>query len=443
MHKTLLGLGVVILLCLTGIAATAADTNLSYLAGSLPKNEPQAIYADDPNDSWNRIFHCLFTRTLKIRLSEDFPEGAPFKITNDFVGRGKKLSARQFERIESGDHAAEPLYPHEMFRDDVSAAQLLSEPRFSEFKSALTDALAEQSIRPAPARALMQNDVWAAYDFLARDVSSWILKDAPIPLYHERQAELRGLLARFIQKLALSTEEIRTLPNNYAQAAVATPLPDLFSTNSPWLEVLWLTNRAHDRAAHGRRAARVFVKPAVTPTDKEKFIQSAHDKNFSEKLDAVALVIQNLLIDQTGKVVPSPITCAVQMRIFKKTAPEEKPTSRLEEYELSRRELLKNPASGGLKNLSGVPAYLPGAGNDYSYAAPVRDAQGPVAVAHAARCAGCHGSEGRSLFTFAIEPSGKSPPIRLLNPADNEHNWWVAGEKMKGDYFKKLIGAWK
>ena len=252
----------------------AAETNLSYLAGSLPEDAPQAIYTDDPRDCWNRIFYCLYTRKLRIRLSDDFPEGAPFTFTNQSVMGATAISTRLFERIESGDSAAEPLYPHELFRDDVGTAQLLAEPRFSEFRKALIEALAEKSPRSPLECALMQNDAWAAYDFVAKEISSRILPDAPIPLYHERQAQLRELLAQFIRKLALTPDAIKALPDNYALAAKSGKLPDLFSTNSPWLEVLWLPDRLHDRAAHERRAARVLVKPAEMPPDKLKFLES-------------------------------------------------------------------------------------------------------------------------------------------------------------------------
>jgi hypothetical protein len=49
----------------------------SWLAGSLAKDEPQTVYSDDPADCWNRIFYHLFTRALKIRLTDDFPEARP------------------------------------------------------------------------------------------------------------------------------------------------------------------------------------------------------------------------------------------------------------------------------------------------------------------------------------------------------------------------------
>ena len=416
----------------------AAETNLSYLAGSLPKEELQAIYADDPHDAWNRIFHCLYTRTLKIRLSEDFPEAAPFATNRGEMG----VSTRIFERIESGDRAMEPLYPHEQFRDDVSTAQLLVEPRFSEFQKALTDALAEKSPRPLLDRALMQYDAWAAYDFVAKDVSGWILKRAPIPLYHERQARLRELLAQFIKKIALTPTEIKSLPDNYTLAARFQPLPNLFATNSEWLEVLWLSGREHDRASHHRRAARVFVKPLTLPKDKEEFLRNARDLDFTRKLEAVVLVIQNLLVDSNGKVVPSPLTCEVQMRTFGGRGTRPPQSTRFAQYELSRRALLKNSNTGGLKNFSKVPAYLPAAGNDYSFAAPLASGD-PTAVSLSSRCVACHGSERNQIFTFAMTPRSPSPPIRSLDTAQNEHGRWVAEFKMKQDSFKKLSAAWR
>ena len=248
----------------TGLSQDSA----AYLAGSLTKDEPQAVYADDPNDCWNRIFFHLFTRTLRIRLSEDFAEGAPFSLEPGTKVSGKRVSTRLFQRIEDGDRGIEPLYPHEQFRSDVSAAQVLEEPRFSAFRQALDEALAEKATRPPLERALMQSDLWAAFDFVSRDVSDWILKDAPIPLFRSRQDTLRGLLARLIKKLALSREEIAALPANYPAAAASLKLPDLFAPNSEWLEVLTVTEREHDRAANHRRATRVFIRPAGTPRNK-------------------------------------------------------------------------------------------------------------------------------------------------------------------------------
>src|SRR5687767_5719576 len=76
-------------------------------------DNPHSIYAADPNDSWNRIFRALFTRTIRHRLSNDFSEGAPFI---DLYGLGLglnplRISKEKFSRTEIGDRAIEPLYP--------------------------------------------------------------------------------------------------------------------------------------------------------------------------------------------------------------------------------------------------------------------------------------------------------------------------------------------
>lgn len=414
----------------------------SYLAGALPKDEPQAIYSDDPGDSWNRLFHCLFTRTLKIRLSDDFPEGAPFTFSNANLGGNRKYSGNLFERIESGDRAVEPLYPQEQFRDDVSTVQLLVEPRFSAFRTALSEALTEQRTRPPQERALMQGDLWGAYDFLSREVTAWILKDAPIPLYRERQAELRKPLAQLIKKIALSPDEIKALPDNYRSARSVQSLPDLLAADGEWIEVLWFPDREHDRTAHHRRAARVFLKPKQKPEDKQKFMQRAAGEDIRPQLAAVALLIQNLLVDRSSAVVPSPLTYTVQMRTF--SSPDSPGTAPFLEYELSRRALLKDPDTGGLKNSRALPAYLSGAGNDYSFASFATPLAGnPIAVRQAAKCISCHGPAPGQLFTLAGRGNPSAPPIRVLQPSLNEHAHAVAKAKMEKDSFKKLMADWK
>ncbi len=76
-------------------------------------DNPDSIFAADPNDSWNRIFRALFTRTVKHRLSDAYREGAPFMQLHG-LGIGiqpLRISKAQFTRTELGDRAIEPLYP--------------------------------------------------------------------------------------------------------------------------------------------------------------------------------------------------------------------------------------------------------------------------------------------------------------------------------------------
>src|SRR5688500_17532258 len=107
--------------------AQSASTKPSYLAGSLERDEPQAIYAADAKDSWNRIFYCLFTRTVQTRLTSDFisdfTSDAPFDSVEVMGLPHLKASTRTFARIESGDRAIEPFYPS--FFSSEGALQML------------------------------------------------------------------------------------------------------------------------------------------------------------------------------------------------------------------------------------------------------------------------------------------------------------------------------
>jgi hypothetical protein len=154
------GMALVSVLCLGQVPP-------AYLAGSLARQEPQPIYAVNPEDAWNRIFYLLFTRTVKLRLTGDFKEGAPLARVNTGTASPRQASLRTFERIESGDRAIDPLYPS--FFNPAGVESVLANPRYGQFKKALQDALAEQVVRPPLHRALMQADVWAAFDIQHRD----------------------------------------------------------------------------------------------------------------------------------------------------------------------------------------------------------------------------------------------------------------------------------
>src|SRR4051812_42710542 len=98
-----------------GVVAVTILSSLVYLKQPTPSPgivKPlfgQGIYADDPGDAWNRIFHCLFSRTVKTHLSSDFPGGAPFdRIRSVGLVRGLSISKRLSEREEIGDRAIEP-----------------------------------------------------------------------------------------------------------------------------------------------------------------------------------------------------------------------------------------------------------------------------------------------------------------------------------------------
>ena len=288
----------------------------------------------------------------------------------------------------------------------------------------------------------MQSDVWAAYDLLYRKS---YFKGAEGPQLQERRSQLLPLLARFVKKLALTRSEIEALPDNYAAASGSYNLPGLFDAGSGWLEVQWHPDREHDHSADYRRAARVFIKPTGAPQDKQEFLDGLRSApNVASRLDAVALVIQNLLIDREGEVVPSRLTYDVQLRRFVKDERGALIKTEVEEYELSRRLLLSSPASGGLVGSDDKASlYLPASGNDYGFASAQLNRRGdgpPVLVTLRSRCVACHGQDVSMIFTFSTNRPPPFPPATQLNQSGDERASYVARRKMEREDFRALNG---
>ena len=394
-------------------------------------NNPQSIYAAEPNDAWNRIFRALFTRTVTHRVSDALRQSGPFvRLRGPGMDRlSLRISKERFSRTELGDRAIEPLYPTFFTVDGV--LQVLSEPRFSDLTAALREAIDESRTRSPVERALMQADVWAAYDILyLRRVNGTQLS--------ERRAKLLTLLRQFIHKLALTTDEIVSLKNNYLLAVSGSKLPNLFSEETGWLEIEFISRRLHDDAASYRRAARVFVKPRTPPPDPAQFVESLKNNQHHDQIEAVALVVQNLLVDTSGRVVTSPLFTDVQFRFFKNDPKTGATTAEPQQFELSRRKLLTDPASGGLVEFSATsPAYLSTAGNDYEFATPVQEAGAPILVPLRTRCRQCHGSSLTHLMTYSVHEFPSMPVVRILK--DQGHALYVAQRKSEREDFKSLF----
>jgi hypothetical protein len=319
------------LIVFCGIAAVLPGRaqQSGYRQGSLESDQPQPVYGNDPHDSWNRIFYFLFTRPVALRLTEDFPEGAPFRAATFASIPGfptMRVSERTFERIELGDRAIHPLYPS--FLDSSGTVLLFTDTRYSEFEKALREALEERNKRTPTQRALMQSDLWAAYDKIYRDSRR---------IDAGRLTHILKMLAALIRKLALTPDEIAALPDNYATAANRVHLPDLFGEHSPWIEIEWSQGRSHDSSADYRQSTRVFLNPGPNLKDQRAFLEAFRiDSGPHAPLVAVALVTQCLLIDNSGNAVPSRNTTEVQVREFVRSKTE------IAEFELSRRAMLKS-----------------------------------------------------------------------------------------------------
>jgi len=419
----------------------ATDTP-DYRAGSLEKLEPQPIYSADPQDSWNRIFFLLFTRTVELRLTDDFKGEGPFEPIENVMGNpALKVTSRTLERIESGDRAIDPLYPG--FFNARGAESVLEGPRFAELKQALKEACDETTPRPPLHRALMQADAWAAYDIL-----TWSSPTRGTVGDHAR--ELLPLLAQFISKLALTSQEIAALPRNYGAAQQKLNLPDLFNGGGGWMEVEWSPGRLHDSMVGYRRAARVFLKPASDP---KRFLAEVNQRvkqnddplpGGLSSLKAAALLSELLLIDRNGRVLPSPLTYELQLRTADKDG-QGNFKAMVEEYDLSRKSLLSDPTSGGLiRHAADSPAYLPSSGNDFTFASPTigRKETGPAILGNLGRrCQSCHDETTVNTFQMMQIPGRSSPPLRQLRSNQDEHAAYVADKKMKEMRFKAMHGT--
>lgn len=397
---------------------------------------PEEIYSDNASDSWNRIFYYLFSRRLTARISSEFPEATPFEKLSDFDFMHLEKSTRTFERNEIGDRAIDPLYPS--FLSDQGIGVVLKNPAYADFKRALQDGLADSAPRDAIAQAVMQSDLWSAYDIIFR--YQHYEQQGKRELARHR-LEALDLLGRLIRKVALTPEEIRTLPDDYAVAKTKYALPDLFGKTG-WVEIKWFPDRLHDASADYRRVTRVFLKPARSPKDMQKFLNDFRGgSNPANRLDGVALIIQPLLVDTLGEVEPAKIVTDVQFRMFQKqTRPGAGEKTQIGVYEVNRR--LLREAGSGLLALEGedTATYLPAAGNDYSFASPnAMRGDAPLVVKQRTRCTMCHGDDLTGLMTFAMKlPNKEGPPVRQLNRAGHEAADFVVSKKLKSENWKKL-----
>jgi len=393
---------------------------------------PSAVYAPDPNDSWNKIFFYLFSRRVETRITDEFPE---FRGATSFTYReipSVGISTRSFERDEVGDRAIDPLYPS--FRS-TGAEVVLNEPGYSDLSKALGQALGENTTRSPLARALMQADLWSAYDTLY----STKFSQRPMPETEQRRS-LLDLLARMIRKIALTDREIDSLPANYSVAAPLQSLPVLFRNDGEWLEVAWMPMQ-HDYAAGYRRVARVFLKPVHPPRHVNTFLNGLRGDRYSlVDLNGVALVTQLLLINPKGRLLPTSLTTDVQVRLFEKTPDGALKRTSIQISEIGRRQLINSPLSGGLVvEDENAPAYRAN-GNDYTFASPQPFLGTPLLVRLRTRCTACHGSDLSRVMTFAFDsfPNGDIPPVRQLNPVAHQAADAVMEKKAKQKDFESL-----
>lgn len=405
--------------------------------------DPPRIYSADAGDSWNRLFAALLTRTVRTRYTSEFTDRGPFDTPvnpQQVLPPGSRLgiSTRVFDRREEGDRAVDALYP--AFLTYSGPRDALAAPRRGELMGALQAALADPRPRVPLARALMQADLWSAYDVLAatqkeraRDLDAQAAAAAD---------QARRLIATLIGRLALTSSEIASLPDNYERARQAFALPDLFRDNGEWLEVAWAPFHVHEDASDNRRATRVLMRPGARPGNVPAFLAAAAREYPPKSLAAVALVERMMLVDRSGRVAASPLTRTVQLRTFTRSADGTPGPASVSELELSRRRILADASSGGFVRFDErAEAYVTTAGNDYGFASPSFPQTEPTISTLRVRCTACHGADNTLVVSFSVHDPKVLPPPRALPQPNDERVTAVARAKEARDDFTRLVAA--
>jgi hypothetical protein len=292
-------------------------------AGSAGTVVAVAIYDPIPAHLWNRLHSALFIR-------EDLP------------------STRLVP-----DSLDPPLWD--------STQYLLSKPSHERVLHVLDEFLrthAERLIQDPLKRVILQRDLWAVFD--------WTVARAPDrpgePAYDKEKQELQTRLAELLRRLALSPEEIRSLPDNYGQAVASSQFakeydpthrdqpflpPDLFDPLGPWIAI-YGQGPSSDPVAAGhvstfsRSSFLVFVRlPAGRKATFDYFRTlwdfpepwiARPDDEFNPLRDQttlnphlpqfpagtqVALVRQMMLFDNRGRLEGTPVTESVQIRVYR------------------------------------------------------------------------------------------------------------------------------
>ena len=309
------------------LASVAAVCSFALLGRAEPPKEAaseRSVYHADPQHLWNRLHQALFVRVG--------PDG----------------------RLYGQDRLEPLLWPQSKHlleeRSHKRAVALLEE-----FLKDKGENLIEDPLK----RAVFQRDLWLVFNWLEGDHASFAAPPLKTEEVSAAQERLRRPLAAVIGRLALTPEQIKKLPDNYA-AAVASGefakqfeperpdrpfLPDLFAVDGPWVCVgrpdgpvapEHLEERGNNvftnsaflvflRLPAGRattldylKRLRSFDQPLLVKTDDgyRKYLPNPKLPQPPVGTE-VALVRRALLIDSSHKILPTALTESVQLRVYR------------------------------------------------------------------------------------------------------------------------------
>jgi hypothetical protein len=255
-----------------------------------------AIFNANPADIWNRTWCALLLR-------------------QDDQGR------------EYGADSLDPLLWQETHHLLTGASHRRTLAALDEFLRTH----AEREVRDPLERAIFQQDLWAVFDWAASGDD-----------YPRERHELEARLAQVIRRVALTAEQIRSLPDTYSEALAADLAglpPDLFTAGGPWVclsawsdqptAAVHFTGRSRFlvfmRLPGGREATLAYIRtlrtahepPLTGPDGRLLNLKLAQFPAGTE----VALVRQAILIDCERHLAPTSITESVQLRVYRTITP--------------------------------------------------------------------------------------------------------------------------
>jgi hypothetical protein len=351
--------------------AEAAPQQRAAIDKAAPASQLTTVYDPDPQHLWNRLHDAFRSRT------GDGKTGDPWEL-DPFLWQNEQYLASEKGLKTSLDVLDEFIAKngHTLIKDPLK-------------------------------RALLQRDLWTLFDSLSVPRLGAVQKNP--------QMELAIRVARIIPRLSLTADEIKKLPDNYAEAVAAKEgwfLPgDLWDPKGPWV---LLSDEAglplavnHVHFFGGRSTFYVFLRLSDEREQTVKYLGELRKLAPGSKpapLPAgiqVAIVRQMQLIDDKGKRVTTNITESLHIRTQEPSAIGEF------ELKLNRRELLAaKPSLKLTREDDRERDYLLFMGNNAG--------QGPSKILGS--CFSCH--QGRGFDSVLSYRRFKPPP--LTSPAHPE-----------------------
>ncbi len=279
-----------------------------------------SVYDANPSHLWNRLYAALLVR-------------------QDASGTNFGVDSLDPPLVSGSRHLLEQ-------KSHKIAIRVLDE-----FLQSHADTLIHDPVK----RALFVRDMWTVFD--------WAVERTPLAsdeTYDNEKTELQVRLAEILHRLAMTSGEIESLPDNYAQAVASGEFPkeydpshpdraflppDLFDQHGPWVSIQGgdrLPAQQHVSFFSGRSRFLVFIRlpggrkatydylrelwhysePWVTRSDAS---DQAEINPLLPSFPAgteVALVRQMTAFDDHGNLVPAPITESLQIRVYRSVTPE-------------------------------------------------------------------------------------------------------------------------